>query len=171
MVSKLTWNIPARSRRCCQGREPLGPETPYYTLLQQSENGQFERYDYCEACWTKKRQAQEVAADATFWRGVVPGRKEQVKDQEELGDRVLELLRDAVSLEDQADEAFVLGLYLARLRKGAARQELLREGQTFTLYEIFDTSEVLCVPRVPLSRLQVDALQQRIASQLKGDVL
>lgn len=169
MASKLTWNIPARSRRCCEDRELFGPETPYYTLLQQTEAGQFARYDYCEACWARKRQDNEITDNATFWRGIVPGRKEQIKDQEELGERVLDLLRDAISEEETADEAFVLGLYLARLRKGIARQELRREGQVFTLYEIFDTSEVLCVPRVPLSRLQVDALQHRIASQLKGN--
>ncbi len=99
---------------------------------------------------------------------MVPSRNPKVNDPRERGERALLLLRESLTAGEDA-EAFVLGLYLQRLRLSAARQEIVREGVEFTLYEVLETGEMITVPKVILSHIEVIDVQKRISKRLNDE--
>ncbi len=156
MVFQIT--IPRRSNRCAKGDDPFVPSTSYYSLVEEGEKGELERRDYCEACW------KGVDKDGrTYWKGRVPEKKERAKYADLSRDaRALALLRDALKGESTQDEAFVLALYLQRQKKLLSRK-VVKEQQ---LYEVAGTEEMIAVPVIKLSSLQVETVQKQIAEKM-----
>lgn len=175
MATKLKpkWDIPTRSRLCCEGQEPLLPEALYYSLLTADENGAYVRRDFCILCWERLLKQGTLSASSTHWKATVPKRQSKKPTNEEFGARALELLKQMTETEDRPsqEEAFVLGLYLHRLRILAPRQEMKREGVDCTLYEVLETSEIITVPRLTLSMQETAQLQERIAKKLNDSDL
>ncbi len=166
MASK-GWHIPRRHRSCAVTNEAFEAGQEYYSLLVQEDNT-YTRRDYSTAGWEEYRQSSEWDKEATFWKARIPARHDKVKDSKELGQRALELLRTA--LDENADaEAFVLALYLVRLKMLIQRQQAEHEGKPSIFYELLETSEILIVPEVPLTNLEVTTLQTTIAAKLKGE--
>lgn len=163
---KPKWDIPTRSRVCCKGQEVLQPDTVYYSLLSSDDSGIYQRKDYCPSCWQAELAEREVSS--TYWKATVPKRKDKKLNSQEMGDGALQLLHKALSDHEpqSKEEAFVLGLYLHRIKMLAPRQEMQIEGEECTLYEVLETSEMLCVPKVPLSAIEISNLQMRISSKL-----
>ncbi len=161
--SKPKWEIPSRARTCSKGLESLSPDSSYYSLLIQDAEGAYERRDYCLTCWQNELSSGNIPTKSTHWKALVPPRniKPTSKDRAE---RALDLLRETLISDypNSQAEAFLLGLFLQRMRIAAARQEIQREGVECILYEVLETGEVITVPKVSLSDFNVADLEKKL---------
>lgn len=163
-------SIPKRASCCAQGQEPLSSGMDYYSILKEGpEEGSYLRYDYCPACWpaVQKQQDKEIRSS---WKAHIPSKKELSDLPKQRDARALHLLKEIIARQDsQAEaEAFVLALYLARRRKIVLRQEVaLEKGKRASLYEVLETEEMLCIPKLSLSELQIDSVQQELAKKFQ----
>lgn len=150
--------IPRRNGACHAGGEPFTPGMEFTSHLYEAEKGEMVRKDFCTAC-----SPAEKEGSLGRWKGKVPHPKEK-KLPVERNARALELLK--LALEEKADsEAFVLALYLARARLIALRQELKEQ----SVYEVLATEEMLAVPRMQLSSLEIEKIQMRLAQQFSSE--
>lgn len=168
----MKWEIPHRSRSCARGQEILAPETPYFSVLTTDEAGRYTRHDYCSTCWEKERQEAPLPPEAAHWKGIIPKKAQKKQDTWEMGERALQLLRECIDQKDllKRQEAFALGLYLQRMKRAVARQDVVEDNETFMLLEILETGEMLSVPQMILSPSEVDTLQTRILYLLTNDL-
>lgn len=157
--------IPKRAGVCAHGGELMAPGMTYYSsLVLRDEDGGFDRHDYCAACWEQLTQKGEKIST---WKSAIPAKKVASDLPKKRDDRAYYLLKESLASDGvlAREEAFVLSLYLARRRRIFLRQEMARNDQKFQLYEVAETEEMLCVPKVELSHLQVESLQLELAKK------
>lgn len=156
--------IPRRSTHCVGCKCSFPPSSDYFSLLTEDKEG-FKRFDYCPSCWEK------TAQEGIHWKSKVPDNSNAALEEKyrNRNEKALALLKDALLMDTpEADsEAFILALLLARSKVASLRQEIEQEGKFYNLYEILDTEEILVVPKVNLSSLQIDTLQTDLANKLK----
>lgn len=167
LVFQMT--IPRRASHCAGNGELLTPGMDYYSMLCNSEHeGGFHRYDYCPECWKQVDKEGSISS----WKSTVPKRKDLLEQPKQRDARALCLLKEALehSEDPQArEEAFILALYLQRRRRLVVRQEITdASGQVSTLYEAPESEEMFCVPKLPLSALQIASLQTSLAAKFSG---
>ena len=164
--------IPKRGPICAKGGEPFEPGLDYYSQLLEDDNaGSLQRLDYCKQCWEEISRTKGGRRAATSWRSSVPAAKGLSDLPKKRDDRALYLLKEALNSQspDQVPEAFVLSLYLARRRLITLRHEMKSDARgPLSIYEVADTEEMLCVPKLALSELQVEKLQLELAKKFKG---
>lgn len=164
--------IPRRSSACAGGGEKFEPKQTYHSVVREDDGGEFVRLDYCSPCWEKI--ADELKGEEiVHWKGQVPAKVVQNKlaglNRDERALVILkELLQKEELSEKEEEEAFVLGVFLARQRVLYARKQLTKDGKTFQIYEKGGGEEILAVPHKELSVLEVSTVQQQIAQKLKG---
>jgi hypothetical protein len=161
--------IPKRSSCCVKGGESLNPGSDYYSvLIKGDEEGVYQRQDYCVNCWS---QAEQVPSGRSVWKSRVPIKKEGSELPKQRDARALYLLKELLTnqITPTANaEAFVLALYLARRRLIVLRREVEREGQPpLSIYEVLETEEMVCVPKLSLSQLHVEQIQAELAKKFK----
>lgn len=163
----LQIEIPKRASHCFKGGELLNQGDSYYSALILGQNEHvYQRQDYCLTCW--KECGQSIPAMASSWKSIVPKKKEKSELPKRRDDRALYLLKEALAnleAEGAKEEAFVLSLYLARRRLIAVRQELMKEGKPFSLYEVAETEEMFCIPKISLSELKIEKVQQELSKK------
>lgn len=159
--------IPKRASHCVKGGEFLNQGDSYYTALISAQNEYaYERQDYCLTCWEAIDLPNQAIASS--WKSVVPFKKDKSELPKRRDDRALYLLKEALSDQEgegAKEEAFVLSLYLARRRLITVRQELMKGGFPYFLYEVAETEEMLCVPRIFLSDLRIEKVQQGLSKK------
>jgi hypothetical protein len=164
--------IPKRAAACHKGGETLEPGQEYFSLLAEGEvQGTYLRNDFCRACWDAMGNTPQTIHGAGSWRSTVPQGKMASDLPKKKDDRALFLLKEALNHQtpENIPEAFVLSLYLARRRLLAMRHEMIQPQRgAFSIYEVLETEEMLCVPKLSLSELQVEKLQLELAKKFKG---
>lgn len=165
-------DIPRRASSCSECHENFSPGQGYYSVLGDEEvEGSYPRFDYCQNCWEKKKNSDDYGHFHSSWSASVPLKKEASELPKQRDARALYLLKQVLNQNEQESsaEAFVLALYLARRRRIYLRQEMkLHNGVPASLYEVAETEEMLCVPRLSLSELQVEKLQAELAKKFSG---
>ena len=161
--------IPKRATHCAKGGEPLLHGTEYYSILSRQENGEsYQRKDFCPSCWEKGGHSKEISS----WKSVVPQKKEALELPKHKDERALFLLKEALANPESSEntaEAFVLALYLARKRLIVLRQEMLREEKVpICIYEVIETEEMLCVPKISVSNLRVEEVQAELSKKFNA---
>lgn len=171
MGAKYTFQIeiPRRAACCLKGQEEFQPGMEFYSILiEGEEKGRYQRHDYCAPCWNLIDVQTRYPQLVSHWKSRVPAKKLVDELPKQRDARVLALLKEAILHDRSHDEAFVLALYLARKRLIALRQEMtLPDGKPGSLYEVLETEDMLCVPRMRLSELEVEKIQHSLAEQLK----
>ncbi len=151
-------DIPRRAPLCALGNEPLQEGAVYYSVLE----ADLQRRDYCSLCWEK------VDHQNPFWKSkVLPKAASQKRQLVDFSRYAFILLKEALS-SGNADEAFVLALYLARKRQLILRNEIERGGERFFLYEVAETEEMLAVKRLDLSTLQAEQVQDALSKKFSS---
>ena len=169
MKNPFQLEIPRRSNICSAGKEPLQTGMDYYSILDEDEEGNWSRQDFCAACWEKFARNEALNNTLSHWKSKVPNKKasELPTDRSE---RAFVLLKEALARNapEDREEAFVLALFLARNKKLALREEAKHsDGNIYNIYEALATEEMLAVPKLDLSTLQVEKVQQVIAQKFK----
>ena len=148
----------------------LEPGAEYYSALFRGENENVcHRHDFCLACWNKEDCCSGVV-HISSWKSVVPHKKDASELPKKRDERALYLLKEALcEPENNHAESFVLALYLARRRLIFLRQEMKLEGKPpLCIYEVRDTEEMICIPKIPLSELEVEKLQMGLAKKFNA---
>lgn len=153
--------IPRRAYNCSRKNEPLATGSEYYSTLTEEEEG-YNRKDFCASCWEAGAQHEYK----TFWKSRVTALKAEITSHNR-DERALDLLKQALADLDSS-AAFILALYLAHRRLLYLRQQLQQDnGQVINLYEVAETEEMLCVPKLSLAKLDIASLQQQLARKLQ----
>lgn len=164
--------IPKRASRCFKGGEPLIQGDSYYSVVILEEQYLYQRQDYCLACWEKAEPLKSMQGMTSSWKSVVPIKREDKADLPKQRDkRALYLLKEILTDQEAVsakEEAFVLSLYLARRRLITFRQELIKGGFPFSLYEVVETEEMLCVQKIALSDLRIENVQQELSKKFNS---
>lgn len=152
MSSVFQIEIPRRSRNCHSCTKPFSDGDVYMSVLLNDDQVEFARCDYCENCY---QQVHAQEKPPIMWKGnaiCISSKRKEPPDQKE---RLINLLRETLANPDEADEAFVIALYLARKRTLIFRHEIqLQDGRVQWVYEASATEEMFSVPKVPLEKLQ-----------------
>lgn len=160
--------IPRRNAHCFRAQESLNDGKDYYSVLEEDEQSVLQRRDYCQNCW--QALLQEVNPPKTYWKSKSALKVEEEKPKQNRNEQVLSLLKNALAevSPESHEEAFVLALYLQRKRYLRFCRNMQKEnGHTFALYEVVATEEMLAVPKLSLSQLNVAAIQAKLSEQLK----
>lgn len=156
--------IPKRSRHCQKGEEPFTKGMEYFALLKKDEEGNYVRCDYCKKCFEELN-----VTDQPYWKGKVSDQDILPENDLAREDLALECLREAINKDTKEDreDAFILSLYLVRKKILAFRQTLTKlEGSKIFLYEVLENEELLAVPEVAYSTINVKEVQSRVAMKL-----
>lgn len=161
--------IPKRASRCFKGGEQLNQGESYYSALISGEKEHvYQRQDYCLLCWEGNHE--KIPGMLSSWKSAVPFKKEESELPKQRDERALYLLKEALADQENPaakEEAFVLALYLARARLMTLRQEMKKGEVPFSLYEVLETEEMLCVPKISLSELRIEKVQQELSKKFK----
>ena len=150
--------VPKRKQKCFVGQEAFEAGMEYYSQLSEGENGKLNRQDFCLSCWEQWKQ-QGSDQHESYWRSKVLEEKKRAPiDRNE---RALDLLKEALQKDDK-EEAFILALYLSRNRRLAMRSQ----DERWVIYEILDTEEMLAVPKIELSALQIEKVKGSLVPKL-----
>lgn len=158
----LLANIPRRQLVCSKGGERLQGDIDCYSLLLEEGAQNIVRRDFCAVCWF----AENITAHKVLvhWKvrlppiSIVPTERPQ---------RALNLWKKYVRSTPMPEpEAYVLALYLCRMRYLALRREFEQEGVMWGLYEVLESGEVFTIKQVPLAALEVHQLQATLATHL-----
>lgn len=164
--------IPKRAQTCCKCQTPFKGGEEYQTaLFEGAQDVPFERCDFCLPCFQKNVKENADSLPLSTWKSVVPMKKEESPLPKQKDDRAMYLLKEALAKNDEQsiEEAFILALYLARKRILAMRQEVPLENQRKGLvYEVLETEEMLCVPKVPLNELAIEKVQEELAKKFRS---
>lgn len=149
--------IPKRSSCCSQGREPFHEGMEYYSFIQHEKENVYLRQDYCQECWQKMQISEK-----TFWKGKIQAKESvELKSSEE---KALQYLEEILNDETKKQEVFILALFLVRKKMLVFRKSI--EG--FDLYEKIATEEMLAIPKIAISQLDVASLQKNLAEKLSS---
>lgn len=162
----VKFDIPPRSRRCHSGQEEFIQGVEYMSLLEEVNEESFSRKDFCLPCWKKLFQEGEtLILGHVHWRSSVPVKITSSQTALRRNEMALQLLRVMVENEvsENASEAFVLALLLARSKKLQLRQEIFREDRSILLFEVIGTEEMIGIPKVNLSTIETEKVQRTLA--------
>ena len=169
-MALVKFDIPMRHRRCVLGDEGFSQGMEYYSVLEDAEGEGFQRKDYCVSCWEKLLEDSEHNSfGKVHWKSCVPIRKQDSQSNVRRDERAMELLKEILQNgeEEEAPEAFVLALLLARNKILQLKQEIKEDdGRTILLYEETTTEEMLGVSKVDLSQIQTEKIQRILAYKL-----
>lgn len=172
MTTLFHIQIPKRSKVCFLGQEILSPGMDYYSLLIENNTHEYERQDFCALCWSKFLDTPDPGKKTLgkHWKSKVPTKKDAPQVPQNRDEQILSLLRSSLTgdMPEDRDESFVLALYLARKRFMLLRKEIAQEDRSIIqLYEIPETEEMILIPKIELSSLQIETIQLKIAKKLQ----
>lgn len=162
-------DIPKRHSQCSHAKEELIPGNDMYSAIFHEEQA-FSREDYCSQCWTQLHKDQKIQKAVTYWKSVVPEKKETKEIFLDRDDKALALLKQFSKSEDpdELHQAMILAIYLSRRRKLYQRkEEANEEGTVVILYEAPQTQEFVAVKKIELQFIDIPKIQKMIANNLK----
>lgn len=166
MNSLIQLEIPRRKSLCSGQGEQLAPGMEIYSLLHEEESDRYERSDFCSVCWNQIQKEEAEKKPRIYWKSKIE--EKRIGKSSQRLERALALLREMLQSQDaKEEEVFVLCLYLSHSRQIALRQEFLKEGVSYQIYEILRQEEFLTIKTIKLSHLQIDEIQASLAEKLQ----
>jgi hypothetical protein len=161
-------DIPKRATTCAHSGKEFEPGSNYHSVVFE-EGDAYGREDYSQESWNAGAKEAATCRTHIHWIGRVPQKKPKSRFEDvSRTQAAMTVLREALSA-GRHDEAFILGLYLHRKRQIFPRKKMPRDGLMVQLYEVAKTEEILAIPVVSLSTLQVNQIQLAVAAKLGGE--
>ena len=162
------WNIQSRSHQCQACAKPFAVKEPYHTLLSDLKQ-EIQRVDVCAACWQAQYSegARERKGFISHWQGVyeVPAAA-----PDPIGKETAEtLLRKLIELNDPKYTAagYILAVMLERKRLLKVKEQFVREGRRFFLYEHPRSGDLFTIQDPDLQLNQLEQVQRDVAALLE----
>lgn len=158
------WNIKTRSTACSACQAGFVDGQPYHTRLIFLEHD-YNRGDYCEACWRVEAAAQPRYSS---WRGFfkMPPSEPDHRIKKETAET---LLRNLIEANDPAQVSviYILAVMLERQRVMVEREiKTLENGTRVVIYEHKKTGETFAITDPQLKLTALDAVQKDIMALL-----
>src|ERR1700761_6115933 len=161
------WNIQSRGHTCEACGKSFADQEPYHTLLF-DEKQDFRRSDVCVDCWNKQfsEGARERKGFISYWHGVYHAPKPEPEAIQK--DTAESLLRKLIELNDpkHLPAGYILAVMLERKRLLKVKEQFVREGQRFFIYEHPKTGDVFTIVDPDLQLNQLEAVQRDVADLL-----
>ena len=162
------WNIQSRGHACEACGRQFADKEAYHTLLV-DEKRDFRRSDICEACWEKQYSegARERKGFISYWHGVyeapTPAPEAIQKDTAEA------LLRKLIELNDPRymPAGYILAVMLERKRLLKVKEQFVREGKRYFIYEQPKTGDIFTILDPDLQLTQLEQVQRDVAHLLE----
>jgi hypothetical protein len=163
------WNIQCRAQACQACAKPFADRQPYHTILS-DEKREFLRLDICEPCWQAQysQGARDRKGFVSHWQGVfeappaAPPEAIQKENAESLLRRLIE-----VNDPQYTAAGFILAVMLERKRLLKVKEQVLRDGRRFFIYEQPKTGDVFTIIDPNLHLDQLDEVQRTVAALLE----
>lgn len=162
-------DIPKRHSQCSHAKEELVPGNDMYSAIFE-EGHSLSREDYCSQCWTHLQKEANMHEAVTYWKSVVPEKKEVKEIYLDRDDKALALLKKFSQSDniDETHQAMILALYLSRRRKLYRRKEEINDqGEGIIFYEVAQTQDFVQVKKVDPQNIDIPKIQKMIAANLK----
>lgn len=162
------WNIQSRAHACAACGKSFADREVYHTLLF-DEKANLRRSDICQACWQKQYSegARERKGFISYWQGVYiapPPRVDAIQKES-----AESLLRKLVELNNPRyiPAGYILAVMLERKRLLKVKEQLIRDGQRFFIYEHPATGDVFTIIDPALQLNQLEQVQRDVAALLE----
>jgi len=161
----VDWNIAKSERRCARCGRGFSEEEEYYSALYDT-GAEFERRDFCTACW-EAPDTPPSGEPFSFWKAEVP-KADQPKKLFVDNNVIFDFFCRLASEEDQPVKRnfrYILGLMLMRkkrlklkdvLRQNGKEYLVLRRSRTKEMHRVLDpklTEEELLQVRAELTQI------------------
>lgn len=158
-------HIPRRHTKCQIGEEKIEAGMEYHSILFEEGEETYSRVDCCPACWEQADKEELLKGSRTHWKSKVPDKVSADEKTLRRIDRSLEMLKE----ESNPERAVLLAMFLQRKKILLFRQELVRDdGSAYLLYEVKGTEEMLPVPKLSISNIDVAAAQKEMLAAFNG---
>ncbi|MDB6125122.1 MAG: hypothetical protein JWQ71_4115 [Pedosphaera sp.] len=162
------WNIQSRGHVCEACGKSFADKETFHTLLL-DEKRELRRSDICEACWQKQYSegARERKGFISYWHGVyeapTPAPEAIQKDTAE------SLLRKLIDLNDPRymPAGYILAVMLERKRLLKVKEQFVREGKRYFIYEQPKTGDIFTILDPDLQLTQLEQVQRDVANLLE----
>ncbi len=164
----MDWNIAKSLHRCSSCDKEFTEEEPYFSALFDAE-AEFERKDFCTACWDTA--GHEAAF--SFWRTEVPKPDEPRRvfvDDNVIFDFFLRLAAE----EDQPlrrNFRYILGLMLMRKKKLKFKDVVRQDGKEYLVLRRSRTKEEHRVLNPQLTDEEAEQVRQELTQILETEVV
>ena len=162
------WNIQSRGHACAACNKGFKDKEIYHTLLF-DEKAEFRRSDICESCWQQQysQGARERKGFISYWQGMYeapPAPTEPIQKQ-----TAEPLLRKIIELNDPkyVPAAYILAVMLERKRIFKVKEQTVREGHRYFIYEQHGSGDVFTIMDPGLQLTQLEAVQRDVAALLE----
>ena len=163
------WNIQSRSHHCQACEKAFADQEHYHTVLSDLKQ-EIQRVDVCAACW--QAQYSEGASDRkgfiSYWQGVYETPPPAAPDpiHKETAET---LLRKLIELNDPKHVAagYILAVMLERKRLLKVKEQFVREGRRFFLYEHPRSRDLFTIQDPNLQLNQLEQVQRDVAALLE----
>lgn len=161
--------IPRRQTRCAHKDEPLQEGMEIYSVIT-GEIGSKEmtRYDVCADCWPSFSLPESISAPFRgHWKSTIEKKQPKNDSRKE---KAFALLRSLFAHQEaEADEIFVLALFLARAKVIVLRKEFKGEDNApYALYEAPHTGEAFTIKVCTISPTRIGVLQNILGEKLNA---
>jgi hypothetical protein len=162
------WNIQSRGHACEACGRQFADKEQFHTLLV-DEKRDFRRSDICEACWQKQYSegARERKGFISYWHGVyeAPTRAPEAIQK----DTAESLLRKLIELNDPRymPAGYILAVMLERKRLLKVKEQFVREGKRYFIYEQPKTGDIFTILDPDLQLTQLEQVQRDVANLLE----
>jgi hypothetical protein len=162
------WNIQSRASACESCAQPFTDQQPYHTLLL-DQPPELRRSDICESCWQKQfaTNARSRPGFISHWQGIYEAPPPVVDPiQRETAET---LLRKIIEQNEpqHAPAAYILAVMLERKRILKVKEQIVRDGHRFFIYEQSKTGDIFTIADPALHLDQLEAVQQDVAALLE----
>jgi len=167
MAFAESWNIRSRARECHLTGRAFEDGENIVTVLFPSQEGGFDRRDYCADGW-EQHAPEEVPAPFSVWQSTFRPPVREEKPEIVAKESAEDLLRRLVEEDDESTEnvRYILAVMLER-------KKLLRETDhqaaatgILRIYEHRKTGEVLIVRDPNISLEQIESIQEEVSTML-----
>jgi hypothetical protein len=162
------WKIQSRAHACAACNKGFKDKEVYHTLLF-DEKSEFRRSDICESCWEQQysQGARERKGFVSYWHGLYeapPAPTDAIQKQ-----TAESLLRKLIELNDPKyiPAAYILAVMLERKRIFKVKEQTVRDGQRYFIYEQHGTGDVFTILDPGLQLTQLETVQRDVAALLE----
>jgi hypothetical protein len=159
-------DIPRRNDLCSQCNQKIARGTTYHSALCHSSTpsaASTERRDYCQGCWKLWEDKALSVPMHWHWCATLAIAADAERAPQPKVERALALLKERLLT---PEEQFVVALFLMRQRRLILRKEIVEGEMRCQIFEEAATEEMVTVPKIDLSTVDVMVVQHALAVKL-----
>ena len=172
----MEWDFGKTTRKCAGCSNNLPEEEFFYSTLfvnpdVKAKGDNFLRRDYCNPCWEKKPEGV-----FSFWKAKLTKKQAPKTPREvlvEFFDNLVNPVPDAqseIAVEARPKIMYLFGLILLRRRIVKIKENILKDNQSYIVFERIPDGKIYEVPEMALSDAELISLKDQFAKIFEFEV-